>query len=49
LAGTWLPAWCVSCYEWSICWMVVMCLKKIWLVFLSINTDSVCFRYIKLE
>jgi hypothetical protein len=49
LAGTWLPAWCVSCYGWSTCWTFVMCLKKIGWVFLSINTNSVHLRYIKLE
>jgi hypothetical protein len=27
LAVTWLPAWCVSCYEWSTYWTFVMYLK----------------------
>jgi hypothetical protein len=36
-AGTWLPVWRVSCYEWSTCWTFVMCLKKM---------DEFCFPWI---
>jgi hypothetical protein len=49
LAGTWLPAWCVPCYGWSTFWTFIMCLKKIWWVFLPSYNYSVYLHYIKLE